>query len=54
MLSGEIAVGDAYADKIRNTIFAVVVSDPQDESDAGLQIRVRQSVNDAVQRHRLD
>jgi hypothetical protein len=54
MLSGEIAVGDAYADKIRNTIFAVVVSDPQDESDAGLQTRVRQSVNDGVQRHRLD
>jgi hypothetical protein len=44
MLSGEIAVGDAYADKLQNVLFVT-----HDDAD-----RLSAIVTDAVQRHRFD
>ena len=52
MLSGEIAVSDTYADKLRNTLFAVALSDSIDPADAAahpLVERVARAVTAAVQ-----
>lgn len=54
MLSGEIAIGDAYADKMQNTIFAVLVSDPAEDADAELIDRVARALKPAAQQHRFD
>ncbi len=51
MLSGEIAVGDAYEDKMQSTVFAVLVSDPQDAADAALSARVAGAVQNGVRQH---
>lgn len=54
MLGGEIAVGDSYADKIRNTIFAVCVSEPEEPADVDLLSRTSGAVDAAVRQHRFD
>lgn len=57
MLSGEIAVSDTYADKLRNTLFAVALSDSIDPAGADahpLVERVAAAVTAAVQQHRFD
>lgn len=54
VLTGEIAVGDAYADTLRNTIFAVLVSDPPEDDDGALVDRVANAVKAAAEAHRFD
>lgn len=54
MLSGDIAIGDAYADKLKNTIFAVYTSEDGDEADYERVTQVARAVEDAVQQHRFD
>ncbi len=54
MLSGEIAIGDSYADTLRNTIFAVLAGDPADDTDAALVERVYTAVKAAVEQHHFD
>jgi hypothetical protein len=54
MLSGEIAVGDAYADKLKNTIFAVYTSNDGDEADYERVAQVARAVEDAVAQHRFE
>jgi hypothetical protein len=54
MLSGEIAIGDAYAHKMQNTIFAVLTSGPQEEADVELGSRLARTVKDAAERHHFD
>lgn len=54
IFSGEIAIGDAYADNLQNTIFAAVVSDPETEADVDLIHRVTAAVENAVRQHHLD
>lgn len=54
MLSGEISIGDSYADKLKNTIFAVVASGDEDAARVDLLQRVENAVQDAVQQHRFD
>lgn len=56
MFSGEIAVSDTYADKLRNLLFAVLPSSDSDgeaEPDPLLE-RVTQAVTAAAQQHRFD
>lgn len=54
MLSGEISVGDSYADKLRNTIFAALASGPPQDAGLDLLRRLTQTVEDAVRQHRFD
>jgi hypothetical protein len=54
MLSGEISVGDAYADKLKNTLFAVLTSDDGDEADYDRVTQVSRAVQDAVRQHQFD
>lgn len=54
MLSGEIAVGDAYADRLQNTIFAVLTNEDGDEADYERIVEVARAVESAVQQHRFD
>ncbi|HET9097367.1 MAG TPA: hypothetical protein VFN37_11945 [Candidatus Baltobacteraceae bacterium] len=55
MLSGEIAVSDTYADKLRNVLFAVPLSDSNEGGRLDpLAERVTQAVTAAVQQHRFD
>jgi hypothetical protein len=54
MLCGEISIGDAYADKLKNTIFAVLVSEDGDEADYDRITQIASAVEDAVQQHQFD
>jgi hypothetical protein len=54
VFSGEISVGDSYVDKLQNTIFGIVASDPMQEADYELIRRVTGAVESAVQRHHFD
>jgi hypothetical protein len=54
MLSGEISVGDAYADKLKNTIFAILTSDDGDAEDYDRITQVSHAVEGAVRQHEFD
>jgi hypothetical protein len=55
MLSGEIAVSDTYADRLRNTLFAVPFSGADEDAELHpLVSRVVDVVSTAVQQHRFD
>lgn len=54
MLSGEISVGDAYADKLKNTIFAILTSDDGGDTDYDRINQIVHAVEDAVRQHRFD
>lgn len=54
IFSGEIAIGDAYASNLQNTIFAVLVSDPEQDSDIDLIQRVTAAVENGVKQHHFD
>lgn len=55
MFSGEIAVSDTYANKLRNLLFAVLPADANDQGEVDpLVERVTQTVTAAVQQHRFD
>lgn len=54
VFTGEVSIGDSYASDLQNTIFAVVVSDPEEEGDAELIGRVKSAVENGVQHHQFD
>lgn len=54
IFSGEISIGDAYADNLQNSIFAAVVSDPEEEADVDLIHQVTAAVENAVRQHHFD
>jgi hypothetical protein len=54
IFSGEISIGESYANDLQNVIFAAVVSDPEEEGDADLQERLTTAVEAGVQQHRFD
>lgn len=57
MFSGEISISDAYADKLHNMLFAVLVNGSDDGEDAAadpLLKRVTSAVTASAQQHRFD
>jgi hypothetical protein len=54
VFTGEVSIGESYANDLQNTIFAVVVSDPQDGGDVDLLQRVTSAVENGVQQHQFD
>lgn len=54
MLTGEIAVGDAYADKLQNLLFSVLMSDPAEQPDRDREKRVASAVESAVRQRHFD
>lgn len=55
MLAGEISVGDTYADKVKNTIFAVLVGDEAaGEDDYDRISQIANAVENAVRQHEFD
>ncbi len=54
IFTGEVAVGDPYAGDLQNTIFAVLVSDPEEEWDIDLIHRLTDAVENGVKQHHFD
>lgn len=54
IFSGEVSIGEAYAEKIANVVFTALVSDEPLDADTVLVDRLRSAVRAAVQQHRFD
>jgi hypothetical protein len=54
VLTGEVSIGESYASGLENTIFAVAVSDPEEDGDVDLIRRVGIAVENAVKQHHGD
>ncbi|HKU66990.1 MAG TPA: hypothetical protein VJP85_04345 [Candidatus Baltobacteraceae bacterium] len=52
--TGEVAIGESYANDLQNTIFAVLVSDPHEKGDIDLIHRVTAAVEERAKQHRFD
>jgi hypothetical protein len=55
MLSGEIAAGERYADKLKNTLFVVLeAQDSQEAGDDARVVELARVVSQSVAQHRFD
>lgn len=54
IFTGEVSIGEAYADKLQNVIFVALVDEDAVDEDRSLADRLSDAVKASVQQHRFD